>query len=154
MPHPAPPTPRARRCGQHLPIVCRHLLLNRAGCWLKERRCQSVSDSITSKTTCTKTFSCVSYQGCSGATCREIISLQPAPRAQITSWPTGSVALLRWRTQKNEMYEKERSRGRDLGDPPVGHSLQSSAVAAGQPEGAVGQQVGAVGDLQDQQVAS
>lgn len=27
---------------------------------------------------------------------------------------------------------------------PVGHSLQSSAVAAGQPEGAVGQQVGAV----------
>lgn len=38
MPHPAPPTPRARRCGQHLPIVCRHLLLNRAGCWLKERK--------------------------------------------------------------------------------------------------------------------
>lgn len=38
---------------------------------------------------------CVYYQGCNGATCSEIISLQPAPRAQITSWPTGSVALLR-----------------------------------------------------------
>lgn len=37
---------------------------------------------------------------------------------------------------------------------PVGHSLQSSAVAAGQPEGAVGQQVGAVWNLQYQQVTS
>lgn len=54
----------------------------------------------------------------------------------------------------NEMNESERSRQHDLGDPPVGYSLQSSAVAAGQPEGAVGQQVGAVGDLQDQQIAS
>lgn len=41
MPHPAPPTPRARRCGQHLPIVCRHRLLKRAGCWLKETKKQS-----------------------------------------------------------------------------------------------------------------
>lgn len=37
----------------------------------------------------------VHYQGCKGATCREIMSLQPAPRAQMTSWPTGSVALLK-----------------------------------------------------------
>lgn len=37
----------------------------------------------------------VNYHGCSGATCREMMSLQPAPRAQITSWPTGSVALLK-----------------------------------------------------------
>lgn len=44
---------------------------------------------------------------------------------------------------------------RDLAaDPPVGDGLQGPAVAAGQPEGAVGQQVGAVGDLQNQQVAS
>lgn len=35
---------------------------------------------------------------------------------------------------------------------PVGYSLQSSAVAAGEPEGAIGQQVGAVGNLQYQQV--
>lgn len=38
---------------------------------------------------------CVYYHGCNGATCSEIMSLQPAPKAQITSWPTGSVALLR-----------------------------------------------------------
>lgn len=37
----------------------------------------------------------VHYHGCRGATCREMMSLQPAPRAQITSWPTGSVALLK-----------------------------------------------------------
>ena len=37
---------------------------------------------------------------------------------------------------------------------PVGDSLQGSAVAAGQPEGAVGQQVGTVRHLQDQQVAA
>lgn len=37
---------------------------------------------------------------------------------------------------------------------PVGDCLQCSAVAAGQPEGAVGQQVGTVGHLQDQQVAA
>lgn len=36
-----------------------------------------------------------SYHGCKGATCSEMMSLQPAPNAQITSCPTGSVALLR-----------------------------------------------------------
>lgn len=36
---------------------------------------------------------------------------------------------------------------------PIGDSLERSAVAAGQPEGAVRQDVGAVGDPEDQEVA-
>lgn len=38
-------------------------------------------------------------------------------------------------------------------DLPVGDSLQGTAVAAGQPERTVGEDVGTVGDAQDQQVA-
>lgn len=34
-PQPAPPTPRARRCGQQRPIICRQRLLKRVGCWLE-----------------------------------------------------------------------------------------------------------------------
>lgn len=98
MPHPAPPTPRARRWGQHLPIVCRHRLLNRAGCWLNETkrspRTVSYSQWLNHNWEIDLKIS-VHYQGCKGATCREIMSLQPAPRAQMTSWPTGSVALLK-----------------------------------------------------------
>lgn len=37
-------------------------------------------------------------------------------------------------------------------DPPVGDSLQGAAVAAGQPERTVSEDVGTVGDAQDQQI--
>lgn len=40
------------------------------------------------------------------------------------------------------------------GGLPVGDSLKGSAVAAGQPEGAISQEVGAVRNLQYQQVTS
>lgn len=105
MPHPAPPTPRARRCGQHRPMVCRHRLLKRAGCWLKETKLKSCAiiqlprnSHNNTKVANESYYFHVYYHGCSGATCREIMSLQPAPRAQITSWPTGSVALLEHNT--------------------------------------------------------
>lgn len=103
----------------------------------------------------------------------------------MTSWPTGSVALLLKRQSwghpcspaasapfpeatgllglcpraRGEGYTGQ-SPGTPLGDapggmdPPVGDGLQSAAVAAGQPERAVGEDVGAVGDAQDQQVAA
>ena len=39
------------------------------------------------------------------------------------------------------------------GDPPVGDSLQGTAVAASQPQRTVSEDVGAVGDAQDQQIS-
>lgn len=36
----------------------------------------------------------ITDQGCAGATCRLVMLLQPAPRAQRTSWPMGSDQLL------------------------------------------------------------
>lgn len=47
-PQPAPPTPRARRCGQQRPIICRQRLLKRVGCWLenKERKASGNSGSL------------------------------------------------------------------------------------------------------------
>lgn len=101
----------------------------------------------------------------------------------MTSWPTGSVALLlkrqRWghhspwwpllpslRPQSSESLPESpgrricRAEPRDPledassgMDPPVGDGLQSTAVAAGQPERTVSEDVGTVGDAQDQQVA-
>lgn len=53
----------------------------------------------------------IHYHGCSGATCREMMSLQPAPRAQITSWPTGSVALLQRERYNNTIHETQLSFG-------------------------------------------
>ena len=40
------------------------------------------------------------------------------------------------------------------GDPPVGDGLQGAAVAASQPQRTVSEDVGAVGDAQDQQISS
>lgn len=102
----------------------------------------------------------------------------------MTSWPTGSVALLLKRQSWGHPLSPvasapfpeaaellglclrargegcaEQSPGTPLGDasggmdPPVGDGLQSAAVAAGQPERTVSEDVGTVRDAQDQQVA-
>ena len=46
-----------------------------------------------------------------------------------------------------------RSLASSNGDPPVGDGLQGAAVAASQPQRTVSEDVGAVGDAQDQQVS-
>lgn len=128
----------------------------------------------------------VCYHGCNGATCRDIMSLHPAPRAQITSWPTGSVALLKqnkyaqitklhailyrlehdfgiksrivsicfYRAVWVYVISQKTGPGCQCESLPVCYSLKGSAVAAGQPKGAISQQVGAVWNLQYQQVTS
>ena len=107
----------------------------------------------------------------------------------MTSWPTGSVALLLKRQKlgpptlqasapflwaaellgpfapepllggggRYSYAEPRDPSGQDLtsssGDPPVGDSLQGTAVAASQPQRTVSEDVGAVGDAQDQQIS-
>ena len=93
-------------------------------------------------------------QGSAGATCRLLMFLQPAPRAQRTSWQRGSEELLyrqtgrewdRWTVRQVESETGEHS--------PVCERVQVAAVAAGQPQRPVGEDVRTLRDRQVEQTA-